>query len=87
MKVMMCYQAKPETEQRVFVSALCDACRQSQSPVGLLSHMTELPRKMTSYLQIPSLLPIDSAYSLAQRYLNNNWITVNIHSVFICIKN
>ncbi|TNN00690.1 1-acylglycerol-3-phosphate O-acyltransferase Pnpla3-like [Takifugu flavidus] len=51
---------------------LCEACRETQSSAGLLSHMTKLPKKMTSFLQLPSLPPIKSAYSLAQRLVQ--WI-------------
>lgn len=51
-----------------FISVLCEACRDAHSPGGLLSHMTEyLPKKVSSYLQIPAL-PVESARSLAQRY-------------------
>lgn len=46
----------------VFVTALCEACRETPSAGGLLSHMT-------GYLpKIPQLRPMESARSLAQRY-------------------
>ncbi|XP_029697373.1 patatin-like phospholipase domain-containing protein 2 isoform X2 [Takifugu rubripes] len=51
---------------------LCESCRETQSSAGLLSHMMKLPKKMTSFLQLPSLPPIESAYSLAQRLVQ--WI-------------
>uniref|UniRef100_A0A665X209 triacylglycerol lipase n=1 Tax=Echeneis naucrates TaxID=173247 RepID=A0A665X209_ECHNA len=52
---------------------LCEACRESHTTVGLLSRMTEyLPKKVTSYLQIPCTLPLRSAYSLAHRLVD--WI-------------
>ncbi|KAM9352304.1 patatin-like phospholipase domain-containing protein 2 [Symphorus nematophorus] len=53
--------------------ALCEACRETQTAGGLLSHMTEyLPKKVTSYLQMPRIAPVESAYSLAQRLVG--WI-------------
>ena len=46
----------------VFVTVLCEACRETPSAGGLLSHMT-------GYLpKIPQLRPVESARSLAQRY-------------------
>ncbi|XP_041651744.1 patatin-like phospholipase domain-containing protein 2 isoform X2 [Cheilinus undulatus] len=46
--------------------ALCEACRETHTAGGLLSHMTEyLPK-------IPQILPVGSACSLAQRLVN--WI-------------
>uniref|UniRef100_UPI0037E86E58 patatin-like phospholipase domain-containing protein 2 n=1 Tax=Semicossyphus pulcher TaxID=241346 RepID=UPI0037E86E58 len=46
--------------------ALCEACRETHTAGGLLSHVTEyLPK-------IPRILPVDSACSLAQRLVN--WI-------------
>ncbi|XP_070827782.1 patatin-like phospholipase domain-containing protein 2 [Chaetodon trifascialis] len=53
--------------------AFCEACRETHTAGGLLSHMTEyLPKKVTSYLQMPHILPVESAYSLAQRLVG--WI-------------
>ncbi|XP_056243663.1 patatin-like phospholipase domain-containing protein 2 [Seriola aureovittata] len=53
--------------------ALCEACRESHTAGGLLSHVTEyLPKKVTSYLQIPCTLPVVSPYSLAHRLVD--WI-------------
>ncbi|KAM9376216.1 patatin-like phospholipase domain-containing protein 2 [Pholidichthys leucotaenia] len=52
---------------------LCHACRESRSAGGLFSQMTEyLPKKVTSYLQIPYKLPVEAVYSLAQRLVD--WI-------------
>ncbi|XP_074534016.1 patatin-like phospholipase domain-containing protein 2 [Halichoeres trimaculatus] len=46
--------------------ALCEACKETHTAGGLLSHVTEyLPK-------IPNILPVDSARSLAQRLMN--WI-------------
>ncbi|XP_059191323.1 patatin-like phospholipase domain-containing protein 2 [Centropristis striata] len=45
--------------------ALCAACRETQSSGGLLSHVS-------SYLQLPRALPVQSAFSLAQRLVD--WI-------------
>lgn len=48
---------------------LCNACREASAAGGLLSHVTDyMPKKVTSYLQIPCTLPVGSACSLAQRY-------------------
>ncbi|XP_040894566.1 patatin-like phospholipase domain-containing protein 2 [Toxotes jaculatrix] len=53
--------------------ALCEACRESHTAGGLLSHMTEyLPKKVTSYLKIPRTLPVVSPYSVAKRLVD--WI-------------
>ncbi|XP_008292477.1 patatin-like phospholipase domain-containing protein 2 [Stegastes partitus] len=52
---------------------LCEACRETHPAAGLLSHMTGyLPKKVTSYLQNPRTLPVESARSLAQRLVG--WI-------------
>ncbi|XP_026166906.1 patatin-like phospholipase domain-containing protein 2 [Mastacembelus armatus] len=52
---------------------LCEACREAHTAGGLLSHMTkDLPKKMSSYLQMPSTLPVKLAHSLAQRLVD--WI-------------
>uniref|UniRef100_A0A3Q3JH59 triacylglycerol lipase n=1 Tax=Monopterus albus TaxID=43700 RepID=A0A3Q3JH59_MONAL len=52
---------------------LCEACKEAHPSGGLLSHMTEyLPKKVSSYLQIPRTLPVESARSLAQRLVD--WI-------------
>uniref|UniRef100_A0A8D3DCR1 triacylglycerol lipase n=1 Tax=Scophthalmus maximus TaxID=52904 RepID=A0A8D3DCR1_SCOMX len=57
----------------VSVSALCEACRESHTTEGLLSHVADyLPKKVTSYLQIPRTLPVESAFSLANRLVD--WI-------------
>ncbi|XP_019934772.2 1-acylglycerol-3-phosphate O-acyltransferase Pnpla3-like [Paralichthys olivaceus] len=54
-------------------SVLCEACRESRSADGLLSHMADyLPKKVTSYLHIPRTLPVESACSLAHRLVD--WI-------------
>uniref|UniRef100_A0A3Q3X7E8 PNPLA domain-containing protein n=1 Tax=Mola mola TaxID=94237 RepID=A0A3Q3X7E8_MOLML len=53
-------------------SLLCEACRDAHAAAGLLSHVTHLPKKVSSYLQLPTLLPVESAYSLAQRLVH--WI-------------
>ncbi|XP_034542216.1 patatin-like phospholipase domain-containing protein 2 isoform X2 [Notolabrus celidotus] len=46
--------------------ALCEACRETHTPGGLLSHVSEyLPK-------IPSILPVVTACSIAQRLVN--WI-------------
>ncbi|XP_039665986.1 patatin-like phospholipase domain-containing protein 2 [Perca fluviatilis] len=52
----------------------CEACRKAHTTdAGLLSQMTEyLPKKVTSYLQMPCARPVDSAFSLAQRLVD--WI-------------
>ncbi|XP_068578774.1 1-acylglycerol-3-phosphate O-acyltransferase Pnpla3-like isoform X2 [Cebidichthys violaceus] len=53
--------------------ALCEACRETHAAGGLLSRMAEyLPKRVTSYLQIPCALPVKSAFSLAQRLVD--WI-------------
>ncbi|XP_035497415.1 patatin-like phospholipase domain-containing protein 2 isoform X2 [Scophthalmus maximus] len=53
--------------------ALCEACRESHTTEGLLSHVADyLPKKVTSYLQIPRTLPVESAFSLANRLVD--WI-------------
>ncbi|KAG7522056.1 patatin-like phospholipase domain-containing protein 2 [Solea senegalensis] len=53
--------------------ALCEACRAAHAADGLFSHVAEyLPKKVTSYLQIPCTRPIESAYSLARRLVD--WI-------------
>ncbi|XP_037622416.1 patatin-like phospholipase domain-containing protein 2 [Sebastes umbrosus] len=52
--------------------ALCEACRETHTAGGLLSHVTEYLPKVTSYLQIPGTLPVESACSLAQRLVD--WI-------------
>ncbi|XP_042352486.1 1-acylglycerol-3-phosphate O-acyltransferase Pnpla3-like [Plectropomus leopardus] len=53
--------------------ALCEACRETPSAGGLLSHVTGyLPKKVTSYLQIPRSLPVESTYSVARRLVG--WI-------------
>ncbi|XP_018541203.1 patatin-like phospholipase domain-containing protein 2 [Lates calcarifer] len=52
---------------------LCEACRESHTADSLLSHMAEyLPKKVTSYLQFPRTLPVESAYSLAHKLVD--WI-------------
>ncbi|XP_070686530.1 patatin-like phospholipase domain-containing protein 2 [Pempheris klunzingeri] len=52
---------------------LCEACRETHTTGGLLSHVTNyLPKKVTSYLQISSALPVESARSLAHRLVD--WI-------------
>lgn len=58
----------PANLKKVF----CEVCRETHAAGGLLSHMTYLPKKVSSYLQIPSILPVGSASSLAQRIAN--WI-------------
>ncbi|XP_067349326.1 patatin-like phospholipase domain-containing protein 2 [Channa argus] len=52
---------------------LCEACREAHPAGGLLSHMTE---KVSSYLQMPRTLPVESALSLAQRLSSRivDWI-------------
>ncbi|KAK5866952.1 hypothetical protein PBY51_011481 [Eleginops maclovinus] len=51
---------------------LREACRETHAAAGLLYHMTDyLPKKVTSYLQIPCI-PVESACSLAQRLVD--WI-------------
>ncbi|XP_051238190.1 patatin-like phospholipase domain-containing protein 2 isoform X2 [Dicentrarchus labrax] len=50
--------------------ALCEASKEKHTAGGLLSQMTK--KKVTSYLQIPCILPVKSAYSLAQRLVG--WI-------------
>ncbi|KAM3608747.1 uncharacterized protein V6R79_003988 [Siganus canaliculatus] len=53
----------------------CDVCREANPghAGGLLSHVTEfLPKNVSSYLQIPSFVPVESARSLAQRLMD--WI-------------
>ncbi|XP_041795451.1 patatin-like phospholipase domain-containing protein 2 [Chelmon rostratus] len=53
--------------------AFCEACRETHTARGLLSHVTGyLPKKVTSYLQMPRILPVESAHSLAQRLVG--WI-------------
>ncbi|XP_071347888.1 1-acylglycerol-3-phosphate O-acyltransferase Pnpla3-like [Trachinotus anak] len=53
--------------------ALCEACRESHTARGLLSRVTNyLPKKVSSYLQIPCTLPVNSAYSLAHKLVD--WI-------------
>nr|XP_046250189.1 patatin-like phospholipase domain-containing protein 2 isoform X2 [Scatophagus argus] len=53
--------------------ALCEACRETHTAGGLLSHVTQyLPKKVTSYLQIPRVLPVETARSLTQRLVD--WI-------------
>ncbi|XP_035521264.1 patatin-like phospholipase domain-containing protein 2 isoform X2 [Morone saxatilis] len=53
--------------------ALCEASKETHTAGGLLSQMTRyLPKKVTSYLQIPCIQPVESAYSLAQRLVG--WI-------------
>ncbi|XP_068169795.1 patatin-like phospholipase domain-containing protein 2 [Antennarius striatus] len=47
---------------------LCEACRETNSASGLFS----LPKKVTSYLWVPSIRPMESAYLIAQRLVN--WI-------------
>uniref|UniRef100_A0A3Q3NCP7 triacylglycerol lipase n=1 Tax=Mastacembelus armatus TaxID=205130 RepID=A0A3Q3NCP7_9TELE len=47
--------------------------KEAHTAGGLLSHMTkDLPKKMSSYLQMPSTLPVKLAHSLAQRLVD--WI-------------
>ncbi|XP_069018842.1 patatin-like phospholipase domain-containing protein 2 [Embiotoca jacksoni] len=58
----------PVNIQRV----LCEACRETHTVGGLLSHMTYLPKKVSSYLQNHYTLPVVSACSLAQRLVD--WI-------------
>lgn len=54
----------------VFVSVLCVACRETRTTDGLFSYMTGyLPKKVTSYIQIPYSLPVELVSSLSQRYL------------------
>lgn len=54
----------------VFVSVLCVACRETRTADGLFSYMTGyLPKKVTSYIQIPYFLPVELVSSLSQRYL------------------
>ncbi|XP_029909330.1 patatin-like phospholipase domain-containing protein 2 isoform X2 [Myripristis murdjan] len=52
---------------------LCQACRESHTSSSLLSLVTEfLPVKVTSYLQTPCSLPVESACSVAQRLVD--WV-------------
>ncbi|KAK2842643.1 hypothetical protein Q5P01_012843 [Channa striata] len=56
---------------------LCEACKEAHPAGGLLSNMTGyLPKKVSSYLQMPRALPVESALSLAQRLSSRivDWI-------------
>ncbi|CAI5665589.1 unnamed protein product [Oreochromis niloticus] len=47
---------------------LCVACRETRTTDGLFSYMTGyLPKKVTSYIQIPYSLPVELVSSLSQR--------------------
>lgn len=63
-RTVMCsqmFQSRNKNLMCVCVTALCEACRETHISRGLLSHVTRyLPK-------IPSILPVDSAYWLAQR--------------------